>query len=238
MKKLLCLISILSIFALGSESFGKTVDRAGYRSERQREVRVEHAHELLGKYYKHSVVRRGENVTKINGRIYKWAREHLPAKSKRDYKRVAQAIIDESLRYEMDPVFLISVIQGESSFNPFMLGALDEIGLMQIRPGTAAWICQKLNLKYSGAQALFDPVVNIRIGAAYLNYLRDKFDSHAQLYLAAYNMGARNVASAQEKNIWPKDYPSHVMKYYVEFYSDVAQDATAVASPQNKDTKS
>jgi soluble lytic murein transglycosylase len=228
-------VSIGIALALGTQAVSA---KTQYRSTVQHEVRIEHARELLGKYYKSSVVRKGEKVAKINGRIYKWTREHLPLKSRREYKRVAQAIIDESLRYEMDPVFLLSVIQGESSFNPNMLGALDEIGLMQIRPGTADWICKKLGLRYSGAQALFDPVVNIRIGAAYMNYLRGRFDSHAQLYIAAYNMGVRNVANAQDKNIWPKDYPTHVMKVYVEFYSDIVADMSTAASKSNHPSKS
>jgi soluble lytic murein transglycosylase len=190
-------------------------------SEAQREVRLQHARELLGKYYKKSVVRSGEKVTKINRMIYRWTREHLPRRHRRGYQRVAQAIIDESLRHEFDPVFLLSVIEGESSFDPRKRGALDEIGLMQIRPGTAEWIAHKEGIAYKGSASLFDPVVNIRIGAAYLSYLRGRFDSHAQLYLAAYNMGARNVAEVREKKIWPKEYPAHVMKFYVEFYSEL-----------------
>jgi soluble lytic murein transglycosylase len=104
-----------------------------------------------------------------------------------------------------------------------MRGSLDEIGLMQIRPGTAKWIIEKMNLKvkYRGEKTLLDPIQNIRIGAAFLSYLREKFDSHARLYLAAYNMGARNVDQSLDKNIWPRDYPVHVMKYYVDFYSNL-----------------
>lgn len=192
-----------------------------YLSEIQREARLEHARELLGKYYHRSVVRKGEKVAKINRQIYLWTRDHMPQAYRSQYKKIAQAIIDESLRYEMDPVFLLSVIQGESGFNPEMRGSLDEIGLMQVRPATADWISEKFHLRYQGRKELFNPVVNIRIGAAYLSYLRERFDSHAQLYLAAYNMGARNVSEAREKSIWPKDYPSHVMKFYVEFYSDL-----------------
>jgi soluble lytic murein transglycosylase len=164
-------------------------------------------------------VRKGEKVSKINRQVYAWTREHMPRASRKQYRAVAQAIVEESIRYEFDPVLLMSVIQNESSFNPEMRGALDEIGLMQLRPATAEWIAAKFKLRYTGSQALYNPVVNIRLGAAYLAYLREKFDSHAQLYLAAYNMGARNVASALDKSVWPKDYPSHVMRYYVEFYS-------------------
>lgn len=214
-------VSILAIVLFSATAWGKSAPQREPTSKIQREVRLNHAQELLGKYYSKSTVKNGEKVRKINGLIYKWAREHLPFDQRHHYQRIAQTIIDESLKHQMDPVFLLSVIQGESGFDPVRLGSLDEIGLMQIRPSTAEWFTKREGMKYTGAQSLFDPVVNIRIGAAYLAYLRDKFDSHAQLYLAAYNMGARNVDNALSQNIWPKDYPSHVMKFYVEFYSQV-----------------
>lgn len=192
-------------------------------SEEQRKLRLQHAQELLGKYYQYSEVRTGEKVQRINGQVYRWTQEGLPSKHRHRYQEVAQAIIDESLRYEFDPILLLSVIQGESSFNPDMLGGVGEIGLMQIRPETGKWISQKSNMKWKGKKSLFDPVTNIRIGAAYLNFLRDRFDSHARLYLAAYNMGQRNVDSALSRNIWPKDYPIHVMRRYVDFYADLKE---------------
>lgn len=185
----------------------------------QREIRLAHAQELLGKHYRSSVVRSGEKVKIINSRIYEWTKERLPKSFRKKHKLIAQAIIDESQRYGFDPVFLMSVIQGESSFNPAMRGKLDEIGLMQIRPATGEWIAGMNGIRWKGEGTLYDPVQNIRIGAAFLNYLRSKFDAHAQLYLAAYNMGPRNVNQALEQNVWPKDYPQHVMKLYVEFYS-------------------
>lgn len=191
-------------------------------SEMQRETRLEHAHELLGKYYRHSAVRAGENVKRINSKIYAWTKERLPKKYRSQYKKVAQAIIDEAMKREFDPVFLLSVIQNESSFNPSMLGALDEIGLMQLRPGTAEWIAKKFGIKYKGSQQLFDPCMNIKIGAAYMDYLRDQLP-HAQLYLSAYNMGKRNVVKNVEEDTWPKQYVGHVMRYYIEFYESIKE---------------
>lgn len=206
-----------------------TVDEADPRvetekltlSELQRQARLQHAHELLGRHYKRSAVKSGERVSKINKQIYRWTAELLPKKSRTKYKKVAQTIIDEALKHEFDPVFLMSVIQGESSFNPRMLGKLDEIGLMQLRPATAKWVADRYGLKYDGRKSLFDPVTNIRLGAAFLSYLRDRFDSHAQLYIAAYNMGQGNVKSALSRNVWPKDYPTHVMRRYVDFYASL-----------------
>lgn len=190
-------------------------------SAEQRESRLQHAQELLGKYYPHSVAKAGEGVLKINSLIYQWTKERLPKAYRSKYKQVAQTIIDESLRYGFDPVFLMSVIQRESRFNPATIGGVGEIGLMQIRPTTGKWIAQKFNMPWKGDKSLLDPVMNIRLGSAYLNYLRDRFDSHAQLYLAAYNMGQNNVSNILERNIWPKDYPRHVMRNYVDFYSTI-----------------
>lgn len=185
----------------------------------QREFRLQHAKQLLGKYYRLSVVRSGEKIKKVNGKIYAFTRDRLPKKHRKRYKQIAQTIIDESHKNEFDPVFLISVILGESSFDPDRRGSLDEIGLMQLRPKTGEWIAKKYGLPWHGEKSLKDPVSNIRIGAAYLHYLREKFDDHAQLYLAAYNMGQRNVNEALDRKIWPKDYPIHVMRRYLDFYS-------------------
>ena len=190
-------------------------------AQAQRDARVHHAKELLGKYYLKSVVAKGEKITKINAQIYTWTKERLPKKFKSQYQRVARAVIDSAAQYGFDPIFLLSVMQHESSFDPSRKGALDEIGLMQLRPGTAEWIADRNDLPYAGKKALFDPATNIRLGTAYLSYLRESFAAQAQLYIAAYNMGSRNVSSAIEKNIWPKDYALHVMHYYLEFYQQI-----------------
>lgn len=188
-----------------------------------REIRIQHARELLGKFYRSSSVKSALNVkeSKIKKLVFRLVREHLPEEYRRDAKRLAKAILAESVKHDFDPIFLLSVIQNESSFRPDQLGSLDEIGLMQLRPSTARWIAKMNGLKWKGVQSLFDPVTNIQIGAYYLSYLRGKFDSHARLYLAAYNMGAKSVGLALGKNVWPKDYPSHVMRYYVEFYAQL-----------------
>ncbi|GGK42592.1 transglycosylase SLT domain-containing protein [Salinarimonas ramus] len=56
-----------------------------------------------------------------------------------------------------------AVVTVESSWDPAALGALDEVGLMQVRPGTAAM------LGFDGTtQALRAPSVNVRYGVRYL----------------------------------------------------------------------
>lgn len=214
------LISVLFVGAVSSQAFASSgaIASFGALSEAQAKLRLEHSQELLGKYYERSTVRYGESVHKINYEIYHWTRQRLPGSSRKDYKKIAQTIIDESLKHQFDPVFLLSIIQTESRFNPLAVGTSGEIGLMQILPDTGEWIAGKSKIAWKGKSTLRDPIANIQIGAAYLAYLRDRFDMHARLYIAAYNMGQGNVDHAQARKIWPKDYPGLVMRNYVEFY--------------------
>lgn len=202
----------------------------GALSAEQTRLRLEHSQELLGKYYGRSKVRVGEQIPKINSEIYRWTRDRLPAEHRKNYQRIAQAIIDESLKNGFDPVFLLSIIQTESRFDPLAAGTSGEIGLMQILPPTGEWISAKARLPWKDKNTLKDPVANIRIGAAYLAFLRDRFDEHARLYIAAYNMGPRNVDHAQSRKIWPKDYPGLVMRNYVDFYEQLKEKRLPAAS--------
>ena len=131
--------------------------------------------------------------------------------------------MQESFRYGFDPIFLMAVIQNESSFQPGIVGTSGEVGLMQITPVTAEWIADKYGLAYKGRHYLFDPVNNIRIGAAYLSFLREKFDFNSRLYLSAYNMGISNVNRALDRDVLPQEYASRVLKRYVNFYREIKE---------------
>ncbi len=187
----------------------------------QKRLRIDHAQELLGRHYSRSQAKYGENVKKINSQIYRWTKNRLPKSYRYQHAKIAQTIIDESLKYGFDPVFLLSVIQSESRFNPEAKGRHGEVGLMQILPPTGKWIAEKSGQQWKGTSSLKDNIANIRLGAAYFAFLRDRFDMHARLYIAAYNMGQRNVDLALGKKIWPKDYPGVVMRNYIEFYNSL-----------------
>lgn len=185
-------------------------------------VRLAHAKELLGKYYDKSIVKiASEKASEVRQFIEQVTERALKGKFKEQYKEIAKTIIEESSRYKFDPVFLLAVIENESNFNPQAIGPHGEIGLMQIRPATARWITEKFRLPWKDKKQLRDPIINIRIGAAYLSFLREQFGSDGRLYLAAYNMGAKNVRSALDRQIKPKEYPARVMQRYVRFYSEL-----------------
>lgn len=186
-----------------------------------KEIRIGHARELMGDRYHKSVVAKVEKKKNFESNILAVVEKRLPKGHKGKAREISNTIIEEATKHQLDPYFVMAVISGESSFNPLAVGPVGEIGLMQIRPTTGAWIARISKMKWTGDKMLKDPVMNIKLGTAYLAWLRAKFDGHGQLYLAAYNMGAKSVKKALNKNIMPKDYPLHVMKRYVAFYRDI-----------------
>ena len=181
--------------------------------------RITHAKELLGKSYKRSAVRKTESSDNILEFVNSSTKNLLPSAHKSQAREIASVIMHESERYGFDPIFIMAVIQNESSFNPRMKGSAGEIGLMQIKPDTAKWLATTLKLEYKNAQSLYNPAINIRIGAAFMNKLRTQFSSNSGLYISAYNAGAKRVRMMVSGKNTPKAYATAVMKRYFAIYS-------------------
>ncbi|MES2768318.1 MAG: lytic transglycosylase domain-containing protein [Bdellovibrionota bacterium] len=176
----------------------------------------EHQKELVGSKRLPSAFQENKNAEQIVSQlVLEIVRESLPKNYKNQSEKVAKTIIEEANKYEMDPLFLTSIIKHESAFNPKSIGLVGEIGLMQIRPTTAKWlndkykIVKKVNLK--------NPITNIKLGAFFLNKLRGKFDNNSRYYMSAYNMGAAKLRQKLKENVKPKEYVGHVMKHYVKY---------------------
>jgi soluble lytic murein transglycosylase len=184
------------------------------------EIRVSHARELMGARYGKSVVSKLENKQGIEENIFKIVEMNLPKAYKTQAHKITDLIIEEATKHQFDPYFVMAVISGESSFNPLARGPVGEIGLMQVRPSTGKWMADIIKFPWKGDKTLEDPAANIKLGTAYMAWLRTKFSGHGQLYLAAYNMGAKSVKNALGRKIMPKDYPIHVMKRYIAFYRE------------------
>ena len=208
---------LISVASLAQLAFAPPAVAASDRSGAA-DRRIAHAKELLGSHYSHSAVRTIEKVEDLESHVRSWVAQSLKGKSRQRASKVSRTILEESRKHGLDPVFLLAVIQSESSFRPEVIGPAGEIGLMQIREATGRWIAERNKIAWKGRKTLKDPVQNIRIGAAYLAYLRETFDQHGRLYIAAYNMGPGNVETAMENHVWPKDYPARVMRRYVAYY--------------------
>jgi soluble lytic murein transglycosylase len=92
----------------------------------------------------------------------------------------------------LDPALLAAVIYQESKFDAGAKSGSGAIGLMQLTPGTAKGIAIRTGGHAFRTNDLYNPEINIRYGAWYLDNLFKKYGSE-KLVLAAYNAGQGNV---------------------------------------------
>ena len=105
--------------------------------------------------------------------------------------------------YSLKKELVWSVIYEETYFRAWMLGADEEVGLMQITPTVARVWAKETGFKEFEKQTnenvvefLKDPERNIQIGCWYLETQREKyrdFPAESAMMLAAYNAGASRV---------------------------------------------
>jgi len=95
-------------------------------------------------------------------------------------------------RYGLDWRILACQAYYESGFDPLVVGADQDAGLMQIVPGTWDEWSPRV-----GVTDPHDPYSNVLVAAAYLSYLRDYFAergySDERWMLVAYNWGPYNL---------------------------------------------
>jgi soluble lytic murein transglycosylase len=85
---------------------------------------------------------------------------------------------------------------------------------MQLLPTTAEEQAGKLGLDWRGSDSLFDPILNVKLGTAYLQTLYVKFGS-VSTALAAYNWGPGAISRRLRKGKGvPKLYVDKVMLAY------------------------
>ncbi len=116
----------------------------------------------------------------------------------REIKRLTRTILDESMRAQIEPRLILGLIHVESSGNPRAVSKVGAMGLMQLRPQTAAAMARELAIPWEGSESLFDPDLNVRLGVHYLTRLIDRFGD-LDTALAAYNWGPTRIARAIRK---------------------------------------
>jgi hypothetical protein len=111
---------------------------------------------------------------------------------------LAEAIYEESVRYNQDPKFILALIAIESSFQNQSVSEKGAKGLMQLMPYVAESLAQELGIEWNGDPTLFNPSLNIRMGIHYLSQLILDFDD-VRVAMAAYNYGPTYVKSLIER---------------------------------------
>jgi soluble lytic murein transglycosylase len=96
----------------------------------------------------------------------------------------------------LNPYLVMALIRQESAFDPLATSSADARGLMQIRPGTAAYRIRSRWRRRRVARLLYNPRYNVRVSSRYLRDLFRTFQGDPGEAVAAYNAG----------DVWVKDW--------------------------------
>jgi soluble lytic murein transglycosylase len=89
----------------------------------------------------------------------------------------------------VDPYLVAAIIREESQYDWRAVSRVGAIGLMQVMPGTASNVAQRLGFPAVGRDDLFDQETNIRIGVHYVEQLLQQFSGNVTRTIASYNAG-------------------------------------------------
>ncbi len=146
--------------------------------------------------------------------VLEFLRSRHTGMSRIDEENVARTVVREARRHGFDPALVLAVIQVESGGYNLALSHVGAMGLMQLLPATAEELANRLNLDWRGPDSLFDPVLNIQLGTAYIKHLSDRYGD-VSTALAAYNWGPGRIDRRIRKGAnLPSTYIERVMKAF------------------------
>ncbi len=117
--------------------------------------------------------------------------------------------------FQVPPFVIAAVVKCESDWNPKARSTAGARGLMQIMPSTASG-------EFGVAShRLWNPLVNVYVGTAYLRQLSDRYRGDWYSVLAAYNAGPSRVDRQRELPRETKRYQRCVANWATR-YRDVS----------------
>lgn len=146
----------------------------------------------------------------VEARILEIIVRRNPEAAIRDFADFPGHLLKMAVQTRIDFRLAMALIDAESEWRPRAIGSKGEIGLLQVRPQTAALVAKKIPLNdykpptpakhgYADLGTLGDPKQNVLIGLTFLAWQRDSFGAGAEM-LRAFNRGP---ARAMER--WPGD---------------------------------
>jgi len=142
--------------------------------------------------------------------------EHLESRhtglSRTELPALAELIVSESRRHDLDPALALAVIRVESGCFNYAVSHVGAMGLMQLMPATGRELAEDMGIDWQGKDTLFDPRLNVRMGLAYLKQLTDRFGD-TETALAAYNWGPGRIGRRLRRGeSVPQLYATQVMR--------------------------
>jgi soluble lytic murein transglycosylase len=117
-----------------------------------------------------------------DARVYRLA---FPLVDRAELERQAKA-------QKLDAALVAGLIKQESAFDPHALSVANARGLMQVLPSVGAEIARSMRYPIWSPSLLYDPDVNLQLGAAHLAAATQQYGDLAHV-LAAYNAGNTRV---------------------------------------------
>ncbi len=133
--------------------------------------------------------------------------------SERERWRIAGAIHQESQRHGYDPLFILAMVEVESTCSPKARSHDGAMGLIQVKPSVARAVAEEAGLRWRGARTLFQPVFNLHIGVRYLAQLERRYHD-PRIAVAAYNLGPKRVAHMSRAQARRVHYVRKVLAAY------------------------
>ncbi len=121
---------------------------------------------------------------------------------------------------DVEPPLLYGVLRQESLFRPDVASSAGAIGVAQLTPATARETARRWQLRVPNRTDLFDPTVNITLGAARIAELLERFDAQLPVALGAYNAGEAAAERwlpprAIDSDVWIENIPYNETRAYI-----------------------
>lgn len=110
-------------------------------------------------------------------------------------------------RHQVPLDLLIAVAAVESNFDPAARSPANAHGIMQVR-----WPLTAKHLGITRVSELYNPCLNIDVGASYLGELLQHYDANEALALAAYNYGPTRLKDEGDIPFRVKNYVQRVFQ--------------------------
>lgn len=135
--------------------------------------------------------------------------------------RIVDAIHQEAKRHGYDPLFVMAMVEVESTCSPTANSPRGAVGLTQIKPSTARAVAKDVGVPWAGRSTLVQPKLNVRLGLSYLAQLEEKFGD-PYIAIAAYNLGPAKVNKMSRQHAKRARYVKKVMARYEGLLSEHA----------------
>ena len=138
------------------------------------------------------------------------------------YPRPYDGPVDKAVRASgLSADLVYGQMRQESLFRADAVSVANARGLLQLLPTTARTTAKQFNLPTPNEVDLFNPDINVSLGALHLKLLERDFGGQTMMALAAYNAGTAAVrrwlpAHAMDADIWVENIPYNETRNYVQ----------------------